>query len=313
MNIKHYLYTLVFKHCDLFALICFARTSQKNYKLVNEFLEFNKRWRQITIPKKLMSYNSIIHYLCEEFVCKKCFKCGSSFNLFYYKYNWNLLICPMCFPVPNNINNKINSNDVINERNIQGFTKCELRQRLFYRLGETHPFSRLYYRRDIEQITKNRYGFKNFTDYENFIRKRINTKNMKTIEINNKKVGVDNIFLHHMKYKKSNSHYIYEITDKEAKIISDKIIRAQVRYDLCFSILEHNKKIYDEIVEKVDDEDKVRIFLKYNFKFRCVFEIKSILFIEDLTYEAFFSDRVFKYFRRHNIPVNKVVKKIISY
>jgi len=309
---EHHTYSLVIKECDLVSIIMLARTSKKMYNIVENFLKYNKKFKQITIPKEI-SYNTNIHYVCEEFISKKCFKCGNSYNLFYYKYNRNLKLCYSCSSLCISIINRVNG-ELICEKLIKGFTKRELRRRLFYKTN-THspPYHKFYCKKDVEMITKNRYGFKTYKEYSYFMTRRFDRINTKTIKENDEKVGINNKFLKYIKYKKGNSGFTFAINEKEVETIMQKIVKAQTRYDYCINVLKENEKIYTTILNLVKDEDKIRIYLHQKYNFRCIFEMKHIMFIEDFDYDGFFTDNIFKYFKSHKLSIDKVVKKILNY
>ena len=283
---KQYLWLLVFKKCDILSLLIIARTSKKMYDLVEYYLQNNTN-----ITHK---YNSLVHYYCEEYICTKCFKCGNSYNLIYYRKNWNLKICCDCFPPYLNTFIKSSIFEPIWENKIQGFTQKELRKKLKYNNDITtfHNPKKYYNKYDIDKITRNRYGFNTFKSYQEFIQNRFDRINSKINKENYRKININHFLVKYYNFSKSNCGVVKHILENEVESIQKRINMAIKRFEICQANLKHNE---NKIVEQVEHH-KVILRMKYNF-----ISIHKIICVEDIGYNIFYHDKCFKYFKKRDV------------
>jgi hypothetical protein len=298
--LEQYVFHLIFRHMRLIDLIYFARTSKKFYTYVEDYLKiYGRRFKNmIEIPNEVPEkYNSLIHYVNEEFVCLRCYRCGNT-NNFYYKYNWNLRICGKCFkPYMRPMYRYSNRKDLIDERKIKGFTTNEVKKLLIFTYDNAlhiHRHRRLYYKDDVRIITKNRYGFNTYENYLDFINRR---KMMINHNIICKLTNIKHELVFFYPYRKSNSGYILPIENKEE--YEEEVKKAITRYKNCIENLAYAKDIYDTIMKSVTNEQfphvLTKLRLKYNFI--CLFDLEVRLFNEDIDKKIFYSDKCFIYFK----------------
>lgn len=313
MSLEEHIFHLIFNCMRLIDLIYFARSSKKFYRYVEDYLRINgRRFNNIIeIPNEVPEkYNSLIHYVNEEFVCLRCYRCGNLDN-FYYKYNWNLRICKKCFkPFMSLLYNRYSmKTDTIDERQIKGFTTNELRKLLIFTYDNRiylHRRCRLYYKDDIRIITKNRYGFDTYEKYVNFIKRRKGRINQ---EIIHRFTDIRHQMVFYYPYKKSNSGYILPIENKEE--YEKEIKKAINRYNTCIENLAHSKDIYDTIMKSITNEQFPNVLTKLRLKydFICIFDLDVRLFNEDINKKIFYTDKCFTYFKKYD---NYIIKEILN-
>ena len=261
---EQYIFHLTFRFMTIIDILYFARSSKKCYNYVENYLKTNSRRFKniIDIPKDIKEYNSIIHYLCEEFVSIKCHKCGMM-ESFYYKNNWDLRICRNCLKPSIHIINRCSiGRKRIKESDIKGFTKYELRKILIYSYDISSGFrgERIYYDDDVKAITKNRYSFENYKKYLQFIRTRKYERDKKTVDSISKKIGIrHNLIFCNPECNKSKSGFLQDINTSEIKECKKDVKKAIVRYNMCRKYVANNKYIYNSILIRTNDDNWANI------------------------------------------------------
>ena len=315
-----HLWLLVMDKTPLIDILSLARTSKKFYDMIEYYLKYNKY--RFNIPKE-HTYNSDIHWLCENWICKRCFKCGND-DCFHYYRNWNLKICKRCLPIrfnPQRYN--YYENPIVEEHDIKGFTLREIRTKLKYNYdasSERLLSVRVYHKSDIAQITKNRYGFNEYDDYLKYVKHRFNCINHRIFRKNIEKIGIKHVVTDYIRFKKSNSGFFLELTKKDIEKYKRKINFAIIRYDLCKEMLEDNERVYEDIREffinkgMMNDEYQAKImtYLRLKNDFIFVFNIESKMMIDYLDYDIFYEDRCFHYFKRYRVNKQRAINSILN-
>jgi len=306
---------LIFEKTDLLSLLMMARTSNKMYKSVEHHFKKNKS--RYKIPQYIGKYNSNIHWICEEWISSRCFKCGNKNNCISYYMNWDLKICTNCLPmkVSHRFFRYFGRKPIVFEDDVKGFTKCELRRKLIFHFGIDDRMImpvRVYHKSDIIQITKNRYGFEEYSEYTKFIKNRYKYINNKINSENIQSININHHLTDYLQFPKSKSGFLLRLDRKKLKVYRDKIHRAIKRYDICKEIFDNNNNIYNKVYNVIDDSKLVKVLqfirLRYNMKFYN--DMDELLLFRKVGNEIFYTDRCFIYFKSYAVNIDKVISRI---